>query len=107
MGRIEYIQHFWEYEAIQHIMSNTSGSDIRSAFYHNNQRGWIYMEAPYNEAIKSFLLMTPRVRKMGYAPPWYIRVESIDIADWRTILHKDDQQHLEVGSWVHIKCGLY
>ncbi|KAK0438861.1 uncharacterized protein EV420DRAFT_1486586 [Desarmillaria tabescens] len=44
-----------------------------------------------------------RVRKMGYAPPWYFRVESIDIAEWGTILHKDDKQHLQAGSWVCIK----
>ncbi|KAK0441512.1 uncharacterized protein EV420DRAFT_1252858, partial [Desarmillaria tabescens] len=72
-----------------------------------NRRGWIYMEAPYNEVVKKFLLMTPGVRKMGYAPPWYIRVESIDIAEWGTILREDDEQHLQAGSWVRIKRGLY
>ncbi|KAK0219000.1 hypothetical protein IW262DRAFT_1298100 [Armillaria fumosa] len=76
-------ERFQEYEAMHHIMSNTDRCiNICSVLYHNNLRGWIYMEAPYNETIKSFLLMTPGVQKMG--------VKAIKIAEWKTVLQEDD-----------------
>ncbi|KAK0490001.1 hypothetical protein EDD18DRAFT_1109867 [Armillaria luteobubalina] len=84
-------RRFREYEAIHHIMSNTDRRiNICSILYRHNLRGWIYMEAPYNEAVKSFLLMTPGVRKTGYAPPWRLRVEAIKITEWKTVLQEDD-----------------
>ncbi|KAK0225988.1 hypothetical protein IW262DRAFT_1457233 [Armillaria fumosa] len=103
-------ERFREYEAMHHIMSNTDRRiNIRSVLYRNNLQGWIYMEAPYNETIKSFLLMTPGVRKMGYAPPWRLRVEAIKIAEWKTVLQEDDhiEDVFQVGSWVRVKRGTY
>ncbi|KAK0502575.1 hypothetical protein EDD18DRAFT_1347206 [Armillaria luteobubalina] len=83
--------------------------NIRSVLYRNNLRGWIYIEAPYNETVKSFLLMTPGVWKTGYAPPWHLRVEAIKITEWKTVLQEDDyiEDVFQVGSWVCVKRGTY
>jgi hypothetical protein len=105
MYLIQTLQMGLEEEAVFYLLQRAEEEHhLRSAFTRGSIRGWIYLEANFNNSLLQLLRLTPGVISSRHG----VLRHPIDSSDWVKMLTMHDPRGLvQVGNWVQVGKGKY